>query len=206
MEVFPGSNKHIAGPQSEGTQKICVMTGGTSGIGRGVVARLLNEWQEYRVIVIARPSARINQLHALPGARARLSVVSADLASLRSIDEACDQIKGILDRIDVLVLNAGVQVVRCNGCSVDGFELSFAVNFLAHFLIVERLKGLLRPGGRILFTSSEVHDPDAFCMMGIRRATWQDPLLLADADRAQDHIESHAYRGEARYCASSFLA
>ena len=35
------------------------------------------------------------------------------------------------------------------------------MNFLAHFLIVERLKGLMRPGGRIVTTSSEVHDPDA---------------------------------------------
>jgi NAD(P)-dependent dehydrogenase (short-subunit alcohol dehydrogenase family) len=171
------------------------------------VTRLLSEWTDHRIIVVARPSPRINQLRELPGASERLSVVYGDLASLRSIEEACDQIKGMVgsDRVDALGLNAAVQVVRGNASSVDGLELSFAVNFLAHFLIVERLKGLVRPGGRIIITSSEVHDPDAFCLMGIGRATWQDPFLLADVDRSQDHIASLVDRGEARYCASKLL-
>jgi len=193
--------------KANGSRKLCVITGGTSGIGRGVVARLLADWQNYRITVVARPSPRINQLHALPGAYERLSVVNGDLASLRSIAEACEEIQGKLgsDRIDVLGLNAGVQIVRANASSADGLELSFAVNFLAHVLIVERLKRLLRPGGRIVFTSSEVHDPDAFCLMGITRATWQDPLVLADVERSQNHIASPVDRGEARYCASKLL-
>ena len=189
-------------------RKLCIITGGTSGIGRSVVAHLLAEWSDHRIIMIARPSPRINPLRALPGANERLSVVNGDLASLRSIAQACDQILGMLgsDRIDVVGLNAGVQVVRGDAYSADGLELSFAVNFLAHFLIVERLKHLLRPGGRIVFTSSEVHDPNVFCLMGIGRATWQDPLVLADAQRSQDHIASLVDRGEARYCASKLIS
>ena len=193
--------------KANGAGKLCVITGGTSGIGRSVVARLLADWQNHKITVIARPSPRSSQLRALPGASQRLSVVNGDLASLKSIAEACDQIQSMLgsDLIDVLALNAGVQVVRGDATSQDGLELSFAVNFLAHFLIVERLKGLVRPGGRIVFTSSEVHDPDAFCLMGITRATWQDPLVLADAERSQNHIASPVDRGEARYCASKLL-
>ena len=193
--------------KANGASKLCVITGGTSGIGRGVVARLLADWQNHRIIVVARPSPRISRLRALPGAYERLSVVDGDLSSLRSIAKGCDQIQGMLgsDRIDVLGLNAGVQVVRGDASSSDGFELSFAVNFLAHFLIAERLKWLMRPGGRIVFTSSEVHDPDAFCLMGITRATWQDPLVLADVERAQNHFASPVDRGEARYCASKLL-
>ena len=188
--------------------KLCVITGGTSGIGRSVVAHLLAERSDHRIIVIARPTPRLNQLRALPGANERLSVVSGDLASLKSIAEACDRIFGMLgsDQIDVLALNAGVQVVRGDASSADGLELSFAVNFLAHFLIVERLKHLLSPGSRIVFTSSEVHDPNVFCLMGIGRATWQDPLVLADAQRSQDHIASLVDRGEARYCASKLIS
>src|SRR5215472_821234 len=193
--------------KANGARKLCVITGGTSGIGCSVVARLLADWQNYRIIVVARPSPRISQLRTLPGASERLSVVNGDLSSLGSIAKACDQIQGMLgsDRIDVLGLNAGVQIVRGNASSAEGLEPSFAVNFLAHFLIVERLKGLLRPGGRIVFTSSEVHDPDAFCLMGITRATWQDPLLLADPVRSQDHVASPVDRGEARYCASKVI-
>jgi len=193
--------------KANGSRKLCVFTGGTSGIGRGVVARLLADWQNHGIIVVARSSPRISQLRALPGAYERLSVVDGDLASLRSIAKACEEIEDILgsDRIDVLGLNAGVQVVRGNASSADGLELSFAVNFLAHFLMVERLKRLLRPGGRIVLTSSEVHDPDAFCLVGITRATWQDPLVLADVERSQNHIASPVDRGEARYCASKLL-
>ena len=108
--------------------------------------------------------------------------------------------------IDALALNAGIQTVSGDQSSADGLELAFAVNFLAHFLIVERLKGLLRPEGRIVMTSSEVHDPDVFCLMGIGRATWQDPLVLADPARSQEHVVSIVDRGEARYCASKLLS
>jgi NAD(P)-dependent dehydrogenase (short-subunit alcohol dehydrogenase family) len=134
-------------------------------------------------------------------------VVTADLASLNSVDRACDEVVRLLGphAIDALALNAGIQTVTGDASSADGLELAFAVNFLAHFLIVERLKGLLRPDGRIVLTSSEVHDPDAFCLVGIGRATWQDPLVLADPVRAQDHVASIVDRGEARYCASKLL-
>lgn len=184
-----------------------VMTGGTSGIGRGVVARLLADSRDRRIILLARPSPRVDHLRALSGANERLSVVEGDLASLRSVDRACAEVASIVgsEAIEVLGLNAAVQVVSGNASSADGLELSFAVNFLAHFLIVERLKGLLRPGGRIVITSSEVHDPDAFCLMGISRARWQDPLLLANPKRSQDHVPSPVDRGEARYCASKLL-
>jgi NAD(P)-dependent dehydrogenase (short-subunit alcohol dehydrogenase family) len=187
--------------------RILVMTGGTSGIGRRVLNKLLAERADWSVVLFARPSPRIDALKTLPGATERLAVVSADLASLGSVDRACDEVVSLLGSrpIDALALNAGVQTVSGDQSSTDGLELAFAVNFLAHFLIVERLKGLLRPGGRIVATSSEVHDPDAFCLMGIGRATWQDPLMLADPARSQEHVASIVDRGEARYCASKLL-
>lgn len=185
-----------------------VMTGGTSGIGRGALRRLLSERANWTVILLARPSPRVDELKSLPGAGKRLAVIDADLASLGSVDQACDQVVSLLGQrqIDALALNAGIQTVRGDQSSADGLELAFAVNFLAHFLIVERLKELLGPGGRIVMTSSEVHDPDAFCLMGIGRATWQDPLVLADPARSQEHVVSVVDRGEARYCASKLLS
>src|SRR6516165_10829840 len=114
--LFSISSRHRRshGPAADGPRKLCVITGGTSGIGRGVVTRLLSEWPDHRIIVVARPSARVDQLRELPGACERLSVAYGDLASLRSIEKACDQIRGMVgsDRLDVVALNAGVQVVR----------------------------------------------------------------------------------------------
>ena len=187
--------------------KCLVMTGGTSGIGRRALRTLLGERPEWTVILLARSSLRVDELKALPGAAERLAIVDGDLASLASVDRACSEIARRLGPrpIDALALNAGIQMVTGDLASEDGLELAFAVNFLAHFLIVERLKGLLRPGGRIVMTSSEVHDPDVFCLMGIGRATWQDPLMLADPERSQEQVPSIVDRGEARYCASKLL-
>ena len=189
-----------------GTCKRLVMTGGTSGIGRRVVERLLIGHPDWTIILLARPSLRAQELQASADPE-RLMVIDADLANLRSADRACDEVIRFLDSevIDALALNAGVQTVSHDASSADGVELAFAVNFLAHFLIVERLKGHMRCGGRIVTTSSEVHDPDAFCLMGIGRARWQDPMVLADRIRSQEHIASIVDRGEARYCASKLL-
>jgi len=187
-------------------RKRLVMTGGTSGIGRRVVERLLAEYPGWTIILLARLSPRSRGLRQLRGSE-RLTVIDADLASLKSVDQACDDVIRSLGShgIDALALNAGIQTVSNDTVSADGLELAFAVNFLAHFLIVERLKGYIRPGGRIVSTSSEVHDPEAFCLMGIGRATWQDPAVLADPVQAQWSVVSNVDRGEARYCASKLL-
>lgn len=189
-------------------RKSLLMTGGTSGIGRRALQRLLRERPDWTIILLARPSLQADELRRLPGAGNRLVIVDADLASLQSVASACDRVVRMIGSgaIDALALNAGIQAVSGSLSSADGLELAFAVNFLAHFFIAERLKELLRPGGRIVVTSSEVHDPDAFCLLlGFCRATWQDPTVLADPIRSQHHIWSVVNRGEARYCASKLL-
>jgi NAD(P)-dependent dehydrogenase (short-subunit alcohol dehydrogenase family) len=189
------------------SQKLLIMTGGTSGIGRRALQRLLHERPNWSIVLLARPSPRLEELRALPGAANRLAVVDADLTRLASVDRACEEVIHLLGSrpIDAMALNAGIQTVTGDLASPDGLELSFAVNFLAHFLMVERLKRRLRAGGRIVVTSSEVHDPEVFCLMGIGRATWQDPLVLADPERSQEHVPTIVDRGEARYCASKLL-
>lgn len=207
MSVDGARDPHAWSDRFGPAQKLLVMTGGTSGIGRRALQRLLAERPDWSVILMARPSPHLDELRAVPDAADRLTIVETDLARLASVDRACEEVVRLLGSrpIDALALNAGLQMVTGDLASADGLELAFAVNFLAHFLIVERLKGRLRPGGRIVMTSSEVHDPDVFCLMGIGRATWQDPLVLADPGRSQEHVPSIVDRGEARYCASKLL-
>jgi NAD(P)-dependent dehydrogenase (short-subunit alcohol dehydrogenase family) len=71
----------------------------------------------------------------LPGAGERLVIVDTDLASLGSVDRACEEVVRLLGgrRIDAVVLNAGIQTVTGDQASTNGLELTFAVNFLAHF-------------------------------------------------------------------------
>jgi NAD(P)-dependent dehydrogenase (short-subunit alcohol dehydrogenase family) len=167
---------------------------------------LLAEYPDWTIILLARLTVRSRELEGMRGCE-RLTVIGTDLASLRSVDGACDDVIRCLGshRIDALALNAGIQTVSNDAASAYGLELAFAVNFLAHFHILERLKAHMRSGGRIVSTTSEVHDPEAFCLVGIGRATWQDPVLLADPVQAQHSIISNVDRGEARYCASKLL-
>lgn len=192
-----------AGGQS--AAKTLVMTGGTSGFGRRAVERLLRTRPEWRIVLLARDAQRAGSLQSEAGGR--VHIVPADLASLGSIDHACDEVVHLMGRdgIDALSLNAGIQDIGAGSVSEDGYELTFAVNHLAHYAIADRLTPCMRPGGRVVITASEVHDPAAFCLMGIARATWQDPAELADPLLSQMHMRPGVERGEARYSASKLL-
>src|SRR5262245_50281314 len=178
-----------------------VMTGGTRGLGRAVVDRVL-VLPDWRIIVIARGANHLRDLS--PEAADRVEVVAADLADLRSVQRACSDVLNRLagSQIAALALNAGLQSSRNDLVSADGFELHFAVNHLAHVLIADQLAPRMAPSGRILVTTSGLHDPWAFCIVPFSRAAWQDPTELADGKRSQARLRGDANRGEARYCAS----
>ena len=121
-----------------------VMTGATSGIGQGA-ARLLVK-HGHGVSAGARGGELPNGVTALP----------LDLASLASVRAFADLCTG---PIDALVLNAGTQVQSASARSADGYELTFAVNHLAHYLLARLLLPKMAKRGRIILTSSGTHDP-----------------------------------------------
>jgi NAD(P)-dependent dehydrogenase (short-subunit alcohol dehydrogenase family) len=187
--------------------RILVMTGGTRGFGRRMVERLLADDGDWRVILLARPSQHVAELAASVATPSRLNIVEVDLSSLTSAARSIDAVAHLLEGqpIDAVALNAGVQVVEGDRISADGLELTFAVNHLAHFFLASSLAPHIRTGGRLIFTSSEVHDPEAFCLMGIARAVWQAPDALADNAQSQMHLPEGVERGEGRYSASKLL-
>lgn len=178
-----------------------VMTGGTRGLGQRA-AELVLARGNWRVLLIGRHLPQSPELDGL--GPDRLELVHADLSSLHEVSAACDAVLARLAGapIHALALNAGIQAIQGDQASQDGFEAHFAVNHLAHVLIADRLAPHLERGGRIVITGSEVHDPEAFCLMGISRAEWQDPNDFADPARSQSHMQGNVDRGEARYSAS----
>lgn len=140
------------GTEKARPQRTVVMTGATSGLG------------EYAVQYIAgRPGTR-----AIIGARGRrrpvpqgVQVIPLDLASLASVREfAGAVIRQLGDtRIDILVLNAGMQSPNNERRSADGYELIFAVNHLAHYLLARLLMPYMADHGRLVITTSDTHDP-----------------------------------------------
>jgi len=170
-----------------------VMTGATAGIGRAAAARLLDTAEARRLIVGARRPTASGDLVAL-GAE----VQPLDLASLDSVRRFADgQINA--PPIDALVLNAGLQCASPQ-TSRDGFELTFAVNHLAHYLLARLLAPHLAANGRIVLTASGTHDPDE--KTGMPPPNHADAALLAfpEKDPARDPAALTA--GQRAYTAS----
>lgn len=130
-----------------------VMTGATSGIGAEALKHFA-ELPDTKIYVGARGSGR--------NVPKRTEVLPLDLSSLKSVRSFADNIKQRLGntKIDILVLNAGVQATDNKQKSEDGFELTFATNHLAHYLLARLLLPNLAKGGKIVITTSDAHDPE----------------------------------------------
>lgn len=146
--------------------RICVVTGATAGIGKTTALGLATLGAT--VIIVARDAAKsartVDEIErAVPGST--VDVVLADFASLDAVRAAAAEIAKRYSAVHVLVNNAGV-ANKDRRESVDGFELTFAVNHLASFLFTHELMPLLRAGApsRIVNVASvaERHGPIDF--------------------------------------------
>ena len=86
----------------------------------------------------------------------RLRIVELDLASLASVRACADALLRTGEPFDVVIANAGVMATP-KGTTADGFETQFGTNHLGHFVLVNRVAALIRPGGRVVMLSSAGH-------------------------------------------------
>ena len=93
---------------------------------------------------------------AFPAGSAPIDVVEADLASLKSVRKAADDLLSRGKPFDVIIANAGVMACP-QGKTQDGFETQFGTNHLGHFVFVNRLAPLLKSGARVVTLSSAGH-------------------------------------------------
>jgi NAD(P)-dependent dehydrogenase (short-subunit alcohol dehydrogenase family) len=144
--------------------KTVLITGSTDGVGRYIAARLAAEG--WRVIVHGRDRTRgqaVVEDIAKRGGEARF--LAADLASLAEVRSLAEAVRRDSDGLDVLVSNAGIGTSGPRReLSADGFELRFAVNYLAGFLLTRLLLPMLeaRKPSRIVNVSSAGQQPIDF--------------------------------------------
>jgi NAD(P)-dependent dehydrogenase (short-subunit alcohol dehydrogenase family) len=116
-----------------------LITGATDGLGRALATRLAGEGAT--VLAHARSEERGRQtLGELLDGPHDVRLVVGDLASLGAVRALADQLP---DRLDVLVNNAGIGFAGGREESQDGYELRFAVNYLAGFLLTALLRDRL---------------------------------------------------------------
>jgi NAD(P)-dependent dehydrogenase (short-subunit alcohol dehydrogenase family) len=163
-----------------------VMTGGTSGLGQLAANRLL-----------AAPGTRLLLGARRPGppAAETLPLDLTRLDSVRSFAAAVGERLGAT-QIDALVLNAG-RSGQADGRTADGYETTFAVNHLAHYLLLRLLLPRLGDHARIVLTTSGTHDPAQHAPLPPpRHATARllaHPELDPDRDRRPRVAAGRAY-------------
>lgn len=136
--------------------KTMIVTGANAGIGKEA-ARALAARGAHVVMVCRNPDkgkAALDDIQQVGEA----SLVLCDLSSMKSVEDAAEEILQTYDRIDVLLNNAGL-ILPSREESVDGYELTFATNHLGPFHLTRRLLDRLRAdgGGRIVNVSSDAH-------------------------------------------------
>jgi NAD(P)-dependent dehydrogenase (short-subunit alcohol dehydrogenase family) len=137
------------------------ITGATDGLGRALAHRLAADGAT--LILHGRDERKLDRtagdIGGTPGAD-RPRTVLADLADLAQVRRLAAGVRQATDRLDVFVSNAGIgsgePAGRDRRTSVDGYELRFAVNYLAGFLLTLELLPLLRASapGRIVNVAS----------------------------------------------------
>jgi len=138
--------------------QVCVVTGATSGIGKAAAAALARQGAE--VIVVGRDPGRAEATAAAIQADGAPppKVEIADLARLDQVRALAGRLNQTLDRIDVLINNAGL-VLNERQVTPDGYEHVFAVNHLAPFLLTNLLRPKLTASApaRVITVSSDAH-------------------------------------------------
>jgi NAD(P)-dependent dehydrogenase (short-subunit alcohol dehydrogenase family) len=141
-----------------------LVTGATDGLGKRVARELAGKGAT--VLLHGRNRGRLEAaLEAIRNETGseRLGSYLADLSSLAQVRALAERILSDQIRLDGLINNAGV-IVREREESEDGFELTFAVNYLAHFLLTSLLLPLLRDStlARIVNVASAGQSPVDF--------------------------------------------
>jgi NAD(P)-dependent dehydrogenase (short-subunit alcohol dehydrogenase family) len=139
--------------------KTCVITGATSGIGRAAAEALAA--MGARIVMIARNKqcgeAMLTQLRdRFP--RATHSIYYADLLRLAEVKQAAADIAAAEPRVDVLLNNAGAMFAR-RKITPDGFERTFALNYVAPFVLTHGLRERLFAAApaRVVNTAGMLH-------------------------------------------------
>ncbi len=137
-----------------------IVTGGNTGLGFQC-ARFLGADPGIFVVIACRDVRLGEEAKAKLASRGvAAAVLPLDLASLDSVRAFATRFRdGKLPPLAGLVCNAGLQNAGPPQRTADGFETTFAVNHLGHFLLVNLLLPDMAENGRIVFVASGVHNP-----------------------------------------------
>lgn len=165
-----------------------LITGPTSGLGKALALELAHRGAPERpdLLLVGRPGDRLTEVTgAVRAAGATAEPIPCDLASLADVRAAATAAKDLLARgavrpLRVLVANAGIVSMDLRAATADGYETTFAVNYLAHAQLIGDLRDAFTTPARIVLLGSNTYRGDLpRRMMGVPGPRWRDPVDLA---------------------------
>jgi NAD(P)-dependent dehydrogenase (short-subunit alcohol dehydrogenase family) len=173
-----------------------IITGASSGLGLECARALLRSDPSWHLVLAVRDTGRGAEAVSQLGEPRRCTVMQMDLASLTSVRAFVEDVRTwCLPPLHAIVCNAGLQVVSGTERTEDGIEMTFGVNHLGHFALVQGLLGELAHPARIVVVSSGTHDPS-------KRTGMPHPRYTSAADLAHPHAGQSADDGRRRYTTS----
>ena len=152
--------------------KTCLVTGASDGIGYVAACELAQKGAS--VIIVGRNASKTHAAAMRIIDRTKNDDVSyfvADLSSQRDVRRLAQQVKERTQRLDVLLNNAGA-IFLSKQTSIDGLEMTFALNHMGYFLLTNLLLELLTQSApsRIINVSSSSHgSPGRFLLQELPR-------------------------------------
>ena len=180
-----------------------IITGGNSGLGYQCAKAIAQSGQSWQIIIASRNRSKVEravkQLIS-DTVYPHIQGIVIDLASLQSIRQFVARIAQLdIAPIDGLICNAGVQIISGTTYTEDGFETTFGVNHLGHFLLVNLLLPQMAEFSRIIFVSSDAHDPTT--KTGMPAPRYRSPNQMA-FPQPSDKTDDIANIGRYRYTTS----
>lgn len=165
-----------------------IITGPTGGLGKELALQVASRSAHDRpdMLLVGRSGQNLTEITRLVReAGANAYEIACDLSRLSDVRVATKNIQDILASnkmrpLHAIVANAGLSSVDTRAMSADGYELTFAVNYLAHAQLINALKDTIVAPGRIVLVGSNTYYENTFRkLLHVAAADWRDPIEIA---------------------------
>ena len=195
MWPFGGKTFNPEADISDLSNKVILVTGGNTGIGKETILQLAKH-NPKKIYLAARTESKardaIRSIKTALSQPVDIEYLPLDLASLKSVRQAAETVNATTSRLDILILNAGIMAVP-PGTSESGHDIQMGTNHLGHFqltkLLLPRLeKTAAMPGSdvRVVTVSSEAYNmaPSMDTIISTDKLTATGPWARYGASKA----------------------
>lgn len=176
-----------------------IITGGNTGLGYECAKNIARDDKMAQIILACRNAKKADdavQSLIRDTGNNNIRSLELDLSSLESVRHFTSEFINLqLPPLFAIVCNAGIQIAYGTQYTTEGFEMTFGVNHLGHFLLVNLLLEEMSDKGRIVFVSSDTHDP-------LQKTGMPEPLYEKAEWLAYPERSKTALSGTRRYTTS----